>query len=121
MGEKFGRLEDLVIDLQSFLLPKLSSITFNEFTVKNSFAFDEITLHQDSKRFMGSLDVDSSLTNIPLKETIIIYTNLLYKNVDVIEDIKKSVFENFISLATQELQFMYTNIHYKQKDGVVMG
>ena len=70
---------------------------------------------------MGRLDVDSPLTNIPLKETIIICTNFIYKNVDVIEGIKKSEFENFISLAIQELHFMYTNIHYKQKHGVIMG
>ena len=53
-----------------FLVPKLSSITFNEFTVKDSFAFVEEIVHQDSKLFMGSLDVDSLFTNIPLEETI---------------------------------------------------
>ena len=45
--------------LAKFLVPKLSSITFNEFTVKDSFAFAEEIVHQDSKLFMGSLDVDS--------------------------------------------------------------
>ena len=56
--------------LSKFLVPKLSSITFNEFTVKDSFAFVEKTVHQDGKLFMGSLDVDSLFTNIPLKKTI---------------------------------------------------
>ena len=64
-------------------MPKLSSITFNEFTGKDSFAFAEEIVHQGGKIFMGSLEVDSLFTNIPLKETISICTNLLLKNVDV--------------------------------------
>ena len=66
--------------LAKFLVPKLSSVTFNEFTVKDSFAFAEEIVHQDSKLSMGSLDVDSLFTNIPLEETINICTNLLYNN-----------------------------------------
>ena len=56
--------------LAKFLVPKLSSISFNEFTVKSCFAFAEEIVHQDSKLFMGSLDVDSLFNNIPLEETI---------------------------------------------------
>ena len=104
-----------------FLVPKLSTITFNEFTVKDSFAFAEEILHQDGKLFMGSHDVDSLFTNIPLKENINICTNLLYKNVDVIEGISKSEFENLLCLATQESYFTFKDILYKQKDGVAMG
>ena len=70
---------------------------------------------------MGSLDVDSLFTNISLKETINICTSLIYKNVDVIEGINKSEFENLLSLATQESYFMFNDILYKQKNGVAMG
>ena len=70
-------MELLVRNLQKFLVPKLSSITFNEFTVKDSFAFGEEVVHQNSKLFMGSLDADSLFTNIPLEKTINISTNLL--------------------------------------------
>ena len=107
--------------LANFLVPKLSSITFNDFTVKDSFAFAEEIVYQDAKLFMGSLNVDSLFTSMPLKETINICTNLLYNNVDVIEGTNKSEFENLPSLATQELHFMVNNIFYKQKDGVAMG
>ena len=107
--------------LANFLVPKLSSITFNDFTVRDSFAFAEEIVYQDAKLFMGSLNVDSLFTSMPLKETINICTNLLYNNVDVIEGTNKSEFENFLSLATQELHFMFNNIFYKQKDGVAMG
>ena len=90
--------------LAKFLVPKLSSITFNEFTVKDSFAFAEEIVHQDSKLSMGILDVDSLFTNIPLEETINICTNLLYDNEDVIEGVNKSEFKNLLSLATRLLR-----------------
>ena len=77
--------------LEKFLVRKLSSITFNEFTKKDYFASAKKFLHQDAKLFMGSLDVDSLFTNIPLKETINICNNLLYNNVDVIEGINLSL------------------------------
>ena len=99
--------------LAKFLVPKLSSVTFNEFTVKDSLAFAEEIVHQDSKLFMGSLDVDSLFTNIPLEETINICTNLLYNNEDVIEGINKSEFKNLLSLATQESYFIFNDVLYK--------
>ena len=102
-------------------MPKLSSITFDEFIVKDSFAFAEEIVHQDGKLFVSSRDVDSLFTNIPLKEIINICTNLLYKNVDVLEGVNKSEFENLLSLATQDSHFMFNDILYKQKDNVAMG
>ena len=101
-----------------FLVPKLSSITFNEFTVKDYFAFAEETVHQGSKLYMGSLDVDELFTNILLEGTINICTNLIYDNVDVIEGINKFEFKNLLSLATQESYFLFNDVFYKQKDGV---
>ena len=96
--------------LAKFLVPKLSSITFNEFTVKVSFSFAEEIVHLDSKLFMGSLDVDSLFTNTPLVETINICTSLLFNNENVIEGISKSEFKNLLSLATQESYFIFNNV-----------
>ena len=107
--------------LAKVLVPRISSVTFNEFAVKDSFAFAEEIVHQDGKIFMSSLDVDSLLTNIPVKGTINICTNLLYNNVHAIERINKSEFENLLSLANQESYFMFNYILYKQKDSVAMG
>ena len=46
---------------------------------------------------MGSLDVDSLFTNIPLDETIDICTNTIYSQQDVIEGIKKRrIWKSFI-------------------------
>ena len=108
--------------LAKCLVLKLSSITFNEFTVKDYFAFAEETIHHDSKLFMGSLDFDSLFINIPLEETNNIYTNLLFTNYyknngDIIEGINKSEFKNLLSLATQESHFIFNDVLYKQKRG----
>ena len=65
--------------LAKFLVPILKSLTSNEYTVKDSFAFAEEIVEQDSKFFMGSLDADSLFTNIPLEETIDICNNTLLK------------------------------------------
>ena len=65
---------------------------------------------------MGSLDVDSLFTNVPLEETINICTNLIYDNVDVIEGINKFEFKNLLSLATQESYLLFNDVLYKQKD-----
>ena len=70
---------------------------------------------------MGSLDVESLFTNIPLEETINICTNLLYNNEDVMEGINKCEFKNLLWLATQESHFIFNDVLYKQKDGVAMG
>ena len=113
-------MEILVTNLK-VLVPKLSSIALNKFTVKNSFAFAEEIVHQDSKIFMDSLDVDSLFTNIPPKETINICINLLYENEDVIQNMNKSEFKNPLSLAAQESYFIFNYVLYKQKDGMAMG
>ena len=88
--------------------------------MKDSCTFTEEILNQNGKLFRGSLDVDSFFTNIPLEEIINICTNLLYNNVYIIEGINKSEFENLSFLAIQESYFMFNEILYKQKDGVVM-
>ena len=70
---------------------------------------------------MGSLDVNSLSTNIPLEENINLSTNLLYNNKDVIEGTNKSKFRNLLSLATQESHFTFNDVLYKQKDDLAMG
>ena len=53
--------------LAKCLVPILKSLTSNEYMVKDSFAFAEEIVEQDSELFMGCLDVDSVFTNIPLE------------------------------------------------------
>ena len=107
--------------IAEFLVPKMNFITSNEFTVKDTFCFAKEIVEQDSSLFMGSLDVDSLFTNIPLDETIDICTNLIYNQQDVIEGINKEEFRSLLSLATKESYFLFNKVLYKQKDGVAMG
>ena len=97
--------------LAKFLVPVLKSLTNNAYTVKESFAFVEEIVDQDSKFFMGSLYVDLIFTNIPLEGTIDIYTNAFFEynkynelsdisDVQIIHENKKinlSVHDNFYS------------------------
>ena len=100
--------------LTKCLVPNLSLITLNEFTVKDFFVFVEAILHQDSKFFMSSFDIDSFFTNIPLEEAINICTNLLHNNEGVIESINKSEFKNLLLLVTPESYFIFKEVLYKQ-------
>ena len=60
-------------------MPILEPLTTNKHTVKDSFKFATEIVEQDLNNFMGSLDIDSLFTNIPLEETIEICTNNLFK------------------------------------------
>ena len=66
-------------------MPILNPLTNNEFTVKDSFYLAEEIVDQQPDFFMGSLDVNSLFTNIPLEETIEIYTNELFKKSETVE------------------------------------
>ena len=56
--------------LAKFLVPILKCLTSNEYTIKYSFVFTEKIIEQNSEYSMGSLDVDSIFTKIPLEEAI---------------------------------------------------
>ena len=75
--------------LAKFLVPILKSLTSNEYTVKESFAFAEEIVEQNSEFFMRSLDVDSLFTNILLEETIDICANTLLENTEKVEGLSK--------------------------------
>ena len=70
---------------------------------------------------MGSLDIDSLFTNIPLEDTIEIRTNNLFKNSNIVYDLKKSKFKDLLSFTTKESYFIFNNVLYKQIDRVAMG
>ena len=70
---------------------------------------------------MSSLDVDSLFTNIPLKETIKICSNLLFRDNPIIDGLSKAEFEQLLTIATTESFILFNGCYYKQKDGVAMG
>ena len=70
---------------------------------------------------MGSLDVNSLSTNIPLDETIDICVNQLFENTDTVEGFTKLELKQLLSLAIKESCFIFNGLLYKQIDGVTMG
>ena len=69
---------------------------------------------------MGSFDVVSLFTNIPLEETIEICTNKLFKESDTIYCLSKTELKELLSLATKDSHFIFDGTLYKQIDGVTM-
>ena len=107
--------------LSKFLVPFITPITTNEYTVKDSFAFAKEVLEYDSNLFMSSLDVTSLFTNIPLKETTDIICNELFKDQECIGGMNKRTFRELLTLAMEETCFIFDGKLYKQCDGVSMG
>ena len=107
--------------IAKFLVPIMSEITTNEYTIQNSFNFGREVLHQDSSLFMGSLDVDSLFTSIPLDESINICADNLFRDHDVIANLNKIEFKELLSAACKESMFIFNNTYYSQVDGVAMG
>ena len=96
----------------------MKSLTKIKYTVKDSFQRDMWTRYALS---MGSLDVDSFFTNIPLDETIDICVNQFFENTDTVEGFTKSELKQLLCLATKESYFIFNGLLYKHIDGVAMG
>ena len=83
-------LQTPTYNLAKFLVPILNLLTKNDYTVKDSFQFAEEICEQDPTLSVGSLDVDSLFTNIPLDEAINICVSQLFGNNDTVEGFTKS-------------------------------
>ena len=59
-----------VCQIAKFLVPILSPLTVNDYTVKDSFSFAKEVVNFDHSLFIASLDVESLFTIIPTDETI---------------------------------------------------
>ena len=105
-------------NLAKFLVPILNPLTENEYTVKDSFQFAEEICEQDPTLSLGSLDVDSLFTNIPLNETIDICVNQLFENIDTVEGFTKSELKQLLCLVTKKSYFIFNGLLYKQINGV---
>ena len=100
-------------NLAKFLAPILNPLTKNEYTVKDSFQFAEEICEQDPTLTMGSLDVDSLFTNIPLDEAIDICINQLFENTDAVEGFKKSELNYYVWL--QGSLILYLTVYFTNK------
>ena len=128
------------------MVPILSSITTNEYTIKDSFSFAKELCNTPAKdSFIASFDVKSLFTNIPLNETIDIILYELFDNPENVSNIvttetgekfvecrlfdnqeewccyNRDTFRKLVELATLDSHFHFNGEIYKQVDGVAMG
>ena len=108
--------------LAKFLVPILSPITSNEFTVSNSFQFAKEICNLNIKNcFMASFDITSLFTNIPLQETIDICLTQLFRTTSLVEGLNKSQIKEMLKLSLENTIFLLNGDTYQQIDGVSMG
>ena len=75
--------------LAKLLVSILEPLTTNKYEVKDLFNFATEIVEQVSSNFMGTFDIDSLYTNIPLEESTEISTNELFKKKDIVHGLKK--------------------------------
>ena len=99
---------------------------FSEHTVKDTFDFcsniDGFTDIDIGNAYMCSFDVTSLFTNIPLRETLDVCLDTLYRDDDIVKPtIPENVLEKLLLKATTDVEFSFNGTMYKQVDGVAMG
>ena len=88
--------------LAKFLVPILSPLTSNEFSVHDSFTFADKVSSFCPEHFMASLDTKSLFSNIPLNEVIDICIDDLFCNTDTIQNLDRNDFRDLLNLAAYE-------------------
>ena len=107
--------------IAKYLLDFVKPFTTNEYTVKDTFEFVSMLDGKDHRLVMGSLDVESLFTNIPLDETINIVTEKVFDKKVKVKGISKRDFKRLLEIATKGTVFFFNGKYYIQKDGVAMG
>lgn len=108
--------------LAKFLVPILSSLTTNQYTLLNSSEFVPQVRQRNSSSFMVSFDVASLFTNVPLNETIELILSKLFCTDDaLVEGLDKSSFRKLLELSVLDTNFIFNKKHFKQIDGMAMG
>ena len=109
--------------LAKFLVPLLSPISENEFTVKNSYEFVESVRNFQftEDMVMASFDVESLFTNIPVTETVNIALDSLFSKCKDVKGISRDLLHSMLDISVTNSYFLFNQQLYKQLDGVGMG
>ena len=108
--------------IAKFLVPILSDLTMNQYTLQNSTKFIPQILSQDVSSFMVSFDVASLFTNVPLFETIDLILNKLFPTpTSIVHSFDRVAFKKLLELAVVDTHFVFNKKLYKQVDGMAMG
>ena len=101
----------------------LKSLKKNEFVITNTQQFpsmlNNVPLSENEEDV--SYDVESLLTNIPVRETIDFICNEIYNRKKLKPICKQSIFKKLLYKLTTECTFSVTGKLRKQVDGVAMG
>ena len=110
-------------NIAKFLVPILSPLTSNEFTIENSYKFvnDLCSLELPNEVVMASFDVESLFTNVPLSETSSLILDKLFNNDFNTRGLNRSQLEKLLELSTKDSVFIFDDKLYSQIDGVCMG
>ncbi|XP_069983746.1 uncharacterized protein [Penaeus vannamei] len=106
-----------------FLVPIISPLTTNQYTIENSTAFANEIIYLDLEQpsTMASFDVESLFTNVPLLET----TEIIVDNIQTTHlnkfGLTKDSFKKLLNIAAHHSVFSYNDDIYMQTDGVAMG
>ena len=109
-----------IYKLAKFLVPMLEPLTTNEYTIKDSFIFEEEFQSFDCKRLMTSCDIKSLFVNISLKETIDLSDKNLFKNRIHIDNLLKDSFRELLMRSMSESSILFNQEFYIHHNGVAM-
>lgn len=110
--------------IAKFLVPILSNLTMNEYTLKNSYEFvQQLTeLGNADEYVMASFDVQNLFTNIPLHETIdIILKQLFTSPTTTVIGLTCNFFKSLLELSVLNSFFLFNGKYYQQTEGLGMG
>ena len=107
--------------LAKFLVPILSPLISNEFSVHDSFSFADKVSSFCPYPFMASLDIESLFTNVPLNEVTDICIDDLFCDTNTIQNLDRNDMRELLNLAAYESFFIFDRVMYRQIDGVAMG
>ena len=93
--------------IAKFLAAIYNYLTTNEFIFKDYFSFTKKLLNKAVFYNMGSADVRSLFTNIPHKENISIFTELIYNQNDTVEGLTVKVKQYCWRLKDELLQMHF--------------
>ena len=107
--------------LVKFVVPLLTPLASNDYTIKDSFSFAEDVSSFDCAHYMISLNIESLFSNILLEETINICVEKLFENKIKVNNLTKEFFQSSLELATLDYFFILDGKYHKQKNGIATG
>jgi len=111
-------------NLAKLLVPLLTPLSVNEYSVKNSYSFvsDICKVTYSDRYYMCSYDIKSLYTNVPINETIELIINNIYTDSTILfNGFNEVQFRKLLNLTLNDTYFKFDGCIYKQIDGLAMG